>query len=55
LAGCFKQEPEIMHDEPDKHDSSQWTGYSEPIEAEALMLILAVGAICFLFVGIETL
>jgi hypothetical protein len=44
-----------MPDEPDRHDSSRWTGYSEPVEAEALLAILAVGAICFLVVGLETL
>jgi hypothetical protein len=44
-----------MLKKPDSHDSSQWTGDSEPLEAEALMAILAVGAICFLIIGLETL
>ena len=35
-----------------EHESSRWTGYSEPIKA--LMTILAIGALCFLIVGRET-
>lgn len=44
-----------MQREPDPYDSSRWTGYSEPLEAEALMLVLALGAVCFLIIGLETL
>ena len=44
-----------MQRKPDPYDSSQWTGYSEPLEAEALMLVLALGAVCFLIIGLETL
>ena len=44
-----------MEKDDDKHDSSRWTGYSEPTEAEALMAVLAIGALCFLIIGLETL
>jgi len=45
----------LMQRKPDPYDSSRWTGYSEPLEAEALMLVLALGAVCFLIIGLETL
>jgi hypothetical protein len=44
-----------MRRKSERYDSSQWTGHSDPIEAEALMLVLALGAICFLIIGLETL
>ena len=44
-----------MRGRSDSYDSSRWTGESEPLAAEALMLILAVGAICFLIIGFLTL
>jgi len=44
-----------MQKDEDSHDSSRWTGFSEPAEAEALMAVLAVGALCFLIVGLEIL
>jgi hypothetical protein len=57
LAGPAGKEADVMprSNESDEYDSARWTGYSEPIEAEALMAILAVGALCFLIVGLETL
>ena len=52
--GC-RDGVKLMQRKPDPYDSSRWTGYSEPLEAEALMLVLALGAVCFLIIGLETL